>query len=134
MKKKKSKVLSWLVPENVYRVPFYLILTDNREAGIKWLKENYVNDDYSFLGGTANGHFLWQATKNEAVVWITDPNDITCLAHELAHYTIAVLECRGVPIKEETSEAFTYLLQYALIACMLNLSLDKYVGKSVKKL
>jgi len=131
----KRKVYHWLMPENTYRVPINLLLVKDHEAGIAWIEKHYRKRkevDYSFIKKSAGGHFLWEGGNDETIVWITDEDDITCLAHELNHYTIAVLEHRGVPINEACSEAFTYLHQGVFIQALLCLGHRKIAGKSVQ--
>lgn len=131
MKKSKAKV--WLIAENNYRVPINLILSKERDAAVDWIAKNYADkgEDLSFIS-KAGGHFLWKAKKKDVCIIITDPNDLPCLAHELLHYAVAVLEHRGVPIDDKTSEALTYLHQGVYISCLLALGHKKFAGSCVK--
>lgn len=131
---KKTKVRHWFLPENVYQVPINFLVSTDRHAVIEWLEKNYrkgEKTDYAFLSESAKGHFLWEQGHTQAVVWIHDPDDIPCLSHELIHYTIAVLEHRGVPITEQCSEAFTYLHQSVLTHAMFVLGHRKLCGKNL---
>lgn len=114
----KKKIV--LIPENVYRQPVYLCLghewdspvfqkflandmeipTKDAErihprgkTGAKWV----INDDNQ-------RSFIWINPKMRAV--------LPMAVHEIGHLCIYVLESRGVPIKEDSSEAFTYLMEY----------------------
>lgn len=131
--KKKTKAKAWLIPENTYRVPIWLVVGDQK-SGIEWIKKYYADkdEDLSFLSPTCQGHFLWKAKKKDVVVWIKDKNDLPCLAHELLHYAIAVLELRGVPVDEKTSEALTYLHQCVFIHSLIILGHKKLAGSCVK--
>ena len=46
------------------------------------------------------------------IVWMPDANDETVVAHELLHATINILNWAGVPLTEDTEEAYAYELQY----------------------
>lgn len=46
------------------------------------------------------------------IVWMPDANDQTVVAHELLHATINILNWAGVPLTEDTEEAYAYELQY----------------------
>lgn len=130
--RRKTKVRYWYIPENVYGVPINLIITPSKAAGQEWMRKNYCLEgekaDLSFMGELGVGSFFWDKGVKDTVIWLKDGDDITCLAHELAHYTIAVLEHRGVPITEATSEAFTYLQQGMFIACLDALGKRKLCG------
>ena len=131
--KKIHKVFHWLIPENVYRVPINILLVKEHDAGIEWVRKNYADkgDDLSFIK-KAGGHYYSKRSRTDVVVWISDENDLPCLAHELIHYAVDTLENRGVPTDEKTSEALTYLHQSVFISCLLALGHKKYAGKCVK--
>lgn len=98
--------------------PYTLLLFNERDAYSAYLRSTATEGDgdrHFRVSERTFGQTAWKLTRKEFVVGVFrtpdgyDPHPAT-LAHELSHVLIGVFEQIGMPLNDDTSEAFCYLM------------------------
>jgi len=127
----KKKIV--LIPENLYRQPVWLVLGhswDGKEF------QKFLDKDMRMSPEEKQGikprHMTgakWVINDHtlQSFIWVNPDTrgQLPVLVHELSHLCVYVLESRGLPIKEEFSEAFAYLMEYYANHAFYHMGLGK---------
>lgn len=65
------------------------------------------------------------------IIWVSDPDDPSLLAHELVHYVHWLLARKGMSFTDESEEAYAYLTQFLMRFMLENRRSDRYPPKEI---
>ena len=125
MKKNKGKAKQKIyVKEEVYMSAAYVLLNYKPKEVVPQVDKimGGHSDNLDDMDNFNGRHFVVENLKRkgdnklERFVWVKNfdwtCSNIACLTHEILHLVLRILDDRGVPIKEQNSEAIAYLMEF----------------------
>lgn len=87
-----------------------VIITKDTAEALRLIKEIYADAVSSELDARAT---TYSSNKGQPVVlWIYDRKDRAVVLHEFFHVVKSIMDWAGVPLNDDTQEAYAYELQY----------------------
>lgn len=80
--------------------------------------KRYIGEDVN-VGSHSAGH-AYVAYGQPWMLWIESRKNVGALAHEALHVTSGVLEARGMSLRNESEEAYTYTMEFIIRAVLTN--------------
>lgn len=72
-----------------------------------------VEDGVKQRGENPSPRGFWVGfTGGGSIMWIRNKKDLGTLVHELTHAVHYLLQCKNIPLSEDTEEVFAYLNQF----------------------
>lgn len=105
----------WDLYEPVYRVALSFCVGD--KDGLIDLLKDAGYKDFEWLNEGASGHSIRLDPSNSTfggnaqVIWM-EKFETGMMVHEIVHLMTDTMDTKGVPIREENSEAMAYYVEY----------------------
>lgn len=82
------------------------IVADNFKRYIDNELEEHIHNK---IQDTSNANFIYKNNQRIAIIMLKD-NSHASLVHEVCHFTFWLFDIIGLPLKQETDEAYTYMI------------------------
>ncbi len=121
MKKPKRTLREIFIPVSVYDSQVIVLIGHTKEEVLKWIDKNVENDVKESAKGLINVESCTRGrtaclSGGGSIIWIVKHNN-PVLVHELFHATAHLLRIKGIPLTQESEEAYAYLLGYLTESC-----------------
>ncbi len=119
--KKKRTLREIFIPVNVYDSQVIVLIGHTKEEVLKWIDKNVEDDVKESAKGIVDVQSYTRARTaclhgGGSIIWIIKENK-PVLIHELFHSTAYMLREKGIPLTQESEEAYAYLLGYLTQSC-----------------
>ena len=88
-----------------------VLVTEDTAFALKYVKKN-LDSTASSDNFDSRGTTFTSINGGTTIVWLPNTEDTSIVMHELLHATIDIMRRVGIPLNEETEEAYAYELQY----------------------
>ena len=88
-----------------------VLVTEDTAFALRYVKK-HLDSTASSDNFDSRGTTFTSINGGSTIVWLPNTEDKSIVMHELLHATIDIMRRTGVPLTEETEEAYAYELQY----------------------
>ena len=88
-----------------------VLVTEDTAFALRYVKK-HLDSTASSDNFDSRGTTFTSINGGSTIVWLPNTKDKSIVMHELLHATIDIMRRTGVPLTEETEEAYAYELQY----------------------
>ena len=93
-----------------YDTEVNIIITKDTEKALEFIVDHV---DYPVNSADFDGSGItYTDEEGRIAMWLDNAQDKGVINHELMHATISIMVWAGIPLDENTEEAYTYELQY----------------------
>ena len=114
------------IEQKTWNAPFVLVIASDK-IFTDWLNKiqkerKFDYDDEECDGGYYDFKKTIKAIDVRRIIWLKEfrntAESIGILSHEILHYVIRTLHNKGITLDHNSEEAYTYLFDYTLTACL----------------
>ena len=88
-----------------------VLVTEDTAFALNYVKK-HLDSTASSDNFDSRGTTFTSINGGTTIVWLPNTEDTSIVMHELLHATIDIMRRVGIPLNDDTEEAYTYELQY----------------------
>tara|TARA_R110000868_G_scaffold341345_1_gene602196 strand:- start:138 stop:506 length:369 start_codon:yes stop_codon:yes gene_type:complete len=111
---KSKKPIFKIIDSGIYPYQILFTVQSTETEVVKYLKKRFILDDeeISYIDFNNKGGRAVQFKNGAMLLWVKDKYAVPVIGHEIFHITEFVMSKVDIPLNNDTSEAYAYLIEH----------------------